>query len=128
LSGGRRAFSLRRAGNGSYVAINRAPPAAGLGPKPVIYDLLGVVPHLSGGLIKSQAEECGVPQAVFGRPFHESDLRHQLRLRPVHLVHLISCDTCAPSPDISVRKIGKRAVLNLQWFQLAENLSANVPD
>jgi hypothetical protein len=97
-------------------------------PKPVIYDLLEVLPHLSGGLIKSQAEECGVPQAVFGRPFHESDLRHKLRLCPAHLAHLISRDASAPAPDVSVGKIGKWAVLNLQWFQLAENLSANVPD
>jgi hypothetical protein len=92
----------------------------------VICDLLGLLPYLPGGLIKSQAEECGVPQAVFGRPFYESDLRDQLRLRPVHLAHLIRRDTCAPSPDISVRKIGKWAILNLQRFQLAEKLATNV--
>jgi len=46
----------------------------------------------------------------------------------MHLAHLISRDATAPSPDISVRKIGKWAVLNLQRFQLSENLSANVRD
>src|ERR1700682_3343644 len=91
-------------------------------------DLLGLPPDFPGGLIKSQAEECGVPQAVFRRPFYETDLRHELRLRPVHLAHLIRRDAPAPSPDISVRKIGKWAVLNLQRFQLAENLAANVWD
>src|SRR6266478_9165725 len=100
------------------------------GPKSVTLhcDLLGLPPHLPGGLIKSQAEECGVSQAVLGRPFYESDLRHELRLRPVHLAHLIRRDAPAPSPDISVRKIGEWAVLNLQWLQLAQNLAANVWD
>src|SRR4029077_5635222 len=91
-------------------------------------DLLGLPPHFPGGLIKSQTEECSVSQAVFGRPFYESDLRHELRLRPVHLAHLIRRDAPAPSPDISVRKIGEWAVLNLQWLQLAQNLAASVWD
>jgi hypothetical protein len=59
-----------------------------------------------GGFIKSETEECGVSQAGLGRPFYESDLRHELRLRPVHLAHLIRRDAPAPSPDIGVRKIG----------------------
>ena len=69
-----------------------------------------------------------MPQAVLGRPLDESDLRHELRLRPLHFAHLISRDACAPSPDIGVRKIGKWALLNLQRFQLAENLATNVRD
>src|SRR5437879_8459243 len=105
----------------------RCPPAAN-GPKSATCDrdLLRLPPHFPGGLIKSQAEECGVPQPVIGRPFYESDLRHELRLCPVHLLHLISRDAPAPSPDIRVRKIGKWALLNLQRFQLAENFAANV--
>src|ERR1700730_2569074 len=67
-------------------------------------------------------------KTLFGGPLCEFDLRHELRLRPMHLAHLISRDAPAPSPDISVRKIRKWAVLNLQRFQLAENLAANVWD
>jgi hypothetical protein len=67
-----------------------------------------------------------VPQAAVGRPFYESDLRHEVRLRPVHLAHLISGDSAAPSSDIRVRKIGKWARLNLQRFQLAKKVATNV--
>jgi hypothetical protein len=47
-----------------------------------------------------------VPQALLGRPFYESDLRHELGLRPMHLADLISRDASAPTPDIGVRKSG----------------------
>ena len=100
------------------------------GPKsaPCDRDLLRLPPHFPGGLIGSQTEECGVPQTVLGRPFHESDLRYELRLRPVHLAHLISGDSAAPSPDIRVRKIGKWTALDLQRLQLAEKLATNMWD
>jgi hypothetical protein len=102
----------------------------GHGPKSATLarDVPGLPLHFPGGLIKPQAQECGVSQAVLGRPFYESDLRHELRLRPVHLAHLIRRDASAPSPDTSVRKIGEWVVLNLQQLQLAENLAANVRD
>src|ERR1700752_247964 len=86
-------------------------------------DLLRLPPHFPGGLVQSQTEECGVAQAVLGRPFDQSDLHHQLRLRPEYLTHLIDRDATAPTPDISVGKIGKRALWNLQRFQLAEKLA-----
>jgi hypothetical protein len=69
--------------------------------------------YFSGSLIEAQAQKCGVAQPGLCRPFYESDLRHKLRFRPVHFVHLICRDACAPAPDISVRKIDKGAVINL---------------
>src|ERR1700694_2975366 len=115
---------------GGYLEPGTAPRCPLLVPKAVTLDcdLLGLPPHFPDGLIKSQAEECGVSQAVLGRPFYESDLRHELRLRPVHLAHLLRRDAPAPSPDISVCKIGEWAVLNLQRFQFDESLAANMWD
>jgi hypothetical protein len=52
-------------------------------------------------------------KTLFAGALRESDLRHQLRLRPMHLAHLIRRDASAPSPDIGVGKIGEWAVLNL---------------
>ncbi len=34
--------------------------------------------HFFGGLVNAQAEECRMAKSPLGRPFEESDLRHQL--------------------------------------------------
>ena len=43
-------------------------------------------PHLARALVGAQTEERCMPQTTLGRPL--DDLRHQLRLHPLHLPHL----------------------------------------
>ena len=54
-------------------------------------------PHLSRALVRAQTEKRGMPQPTLGRPLDEPYLRHQLRLHPLHLPHLVSRHAAAPA-------------------------------
>ena len=60
-------------------------------------DLVRFPPHLSRSLVRAQTEKRRVPQLTLGGPLDEPYLRHQLRLHPLHLPHLVGRHAAAPA-------------------------------
>ena len=63
-----------------------------------------------------------MPQATLGRPLHEPYLRHQLRLHPLHLPHLVGRHAAAPAGCLRVRQINEGTIIDMVWLQRLEDL------
>jgi len=81
---------------------------------------------LSGAFVGAQTEERRVPEATLGGPLDEPYLRHQLRLHPLHLPHLVSHHAAAPAGRLRVRQIDERVMVGVQGLQRLEDLTAQV--
>ena len=67
-----------------------------------------------------------MPQTTLRRPLDEADLRHQLRLHPLHLPHLLSRHAAAPAGRLRVRQIDEGTVIDMVRLQRLEDLAAQV--
>ena len=83
-------------------------------------------PHLPRALVGAQTQECGMPQATLGRPLDEPYLRHQLRLHPLHLPHLVRRHAAAPAGRLRVRQIDEGTLIDMVWLQRLEDLATQV--
>src|SRR6185437_3523775 len=81
--------------------------------------------YRAGGFVGAQTQECRVPQAAFGGPFHESDLSDQFGPGPYEVAHLLGCNPAAPSRPAG-RKVSERALLRAKRLQMATKLAADV--
>jgi hypothetical protein len=84
---------------------------------------LVLAPNLSRFLVRAQPEKCRVPQPPVAGEFHESDPRDELRLRPLHLAHLVSRDTGTPPRFLVVGQIGEWAPVDLKVLPSFQNRS-----
>src|SRR5215469_6681886 len=64
--------------------------------------------HRARGLIKPQAQECGVTQTMVGGPLREADLRHELGPRPLHLAHLLRGNATTPVSGARIGEVRER--------------------
>ncbi len=70
-------------------------------------------------LIRPETQKHGVPQVIVGSPFHEADLRDDLRFQPLHFSHLFRRNTSAPVRGLAVRQIDEWALFDWGGFSRA---------
>jgi len=73
-----------------------------------------------------QTEKCGMPQPTLGCPLHEPNLRHQLRLDPLHLAHLVSGHAAAPAGCLRLRQIDEGTFIDMVRLQRLEDLATQM--
>lgn len=49
-----------------------------------------------GLLVRPEPQKRGMTQMAIGAPFNEADLRNELRLEPLHFIHLLGSHSCTP--------------------------------
>ncbi len=67
-----------------------------------------------------------MPQPTLGSPLHEPYLRHQLRLDPLHLAHLLRRHAAAPAGRLRVRQVDEGALIDVAGLQRPEDLSTQM--
>ena len=63
-----------------------------------------------------------MPQPALGSPLHESYLRDQLRLHPLHLPHLLGGHAAAPAGRLRVRQVDEGTLIDMVRLQSLEDL------
>src|SRR5688572_12769666 len=82
-------------------------------------------PHFPRRLVVAHAAECGVAQMLVGRPFHELDFHHDLRLHPAQDFHFLSGHALPPAAFLQgVREVGERTGFHLVVLDEVPNLGA----
>jgi hypothetical protein len=74
--------------------------------------------------VLTKANEFGVPQVVVAGPLEELELADELRLQPLAFRHIRFRQSLAPPTAPRFRQIRKRALVDLEPFELSEQLRA----